>query len=50
MSVASYCRAKSGARPDLVESEAYLAADRVLDAVGLGLVPINKLTAEPYEA
>jgi hypothetical protein len=49
MSVANYAYAKAGARPALREDEGYLAAERVLTAVGMNL-PISLATAMDPES
>ena len=41
--------AKSGLLPHLAHDEGFLAADRVMDAVGLNAYPLDRKTAEPFE-
>jgi len=49
ISLAQYCYTKQGLRPDLENTEAYLATDRVMEAIGMCQIPITKLTAESFE-
>jgi hypothetical protein len=47
--VSTYVYAQQGTRPDLVNDESYLTTEKVLNAVGMNVIPLSKLTAEPYE-
>lgn len=49
MSVANYCYTKYGLRPELEESEGFLAADRVMTAIGMNSVEMNPNTAADPE-
>lgn len=41
--------AQQGTRPDLVSDESYLTTEKVLGVVGMNVIPLSNLTAEPYE-
>mgnify|MGYP001316060774 FL=1 len=47
--VSAYVMAQQGLRPDLVNDEAYLTTEKVLNVVGMNTIPLTNLTAEPYE-
>lgn len=50
MSVANYCYTKAGLRPALEQDEGYLAADRVMTAIGMNKVAIDLNSAEDPES
>ena len=50
MSVASYVYTKAGLRPALEQDEGYLAADRVMTAIGANEFSINLNSAEDPES
>ena len=49
VSVTNYIMAKTGYRADLEGSEEFLATDKVMTAIGMNKIALNKLTAETYE-
>lgn len=49
ITVAQYVLAKQGLRPDLAQDETFLTTDKVMSAIGMTDIPLNNLTAEPYE-
>ena len=49
LSAGQFVLAKAGLLPHLAHDEGFLAADRVMDAVGLNNYGLDKTTAEPFE-
>jgi len=50
MSVSSYCMTKGGFRPDLENTEEFLATERVMNAIGMNKADLSILTAEDFES
>lgn len=49
MSVSSFVLAKKGLRPDVAGSEEFAATDRVMEAIGMNEIELDKNTAEDFE-
>ena len=45
-----YVLAKQGLRPDIAGSDDFAATDRVMEALGLNEISLDKTTAEDYES
>jgi len=50
LSAGQFVLAKAGLLPHLAHDEGFLAADRVMDAVGVNNYPLVRSTAEPFES
>jgi len=49
LSAGQYVLAKGGLVPHLAHDEGFLATDRVMDAIGMNKIALDKTTAEPFE-